>query len=300
MECGIVILNYNSFELSCNLIKIALSINLINKIILVDNNSNDNFDSFINKINNKKVVYIKNKDNLGYATGNNIGLKYLKKLKCKYGFIANPDVIFQYNTIKNILDFLKMNQQYGVVSCTRTQNGTKKTGQFWTIPNYIGTLFESTFIGRKIQTKSNQKYSNSICDKSNNDFLDVEVVGGAFFGCNLDIMENVNYLDENTFLWYEENILSYKLKQKGYKVALLKTCTYEHNHKKSGHGNPNFKVFINSKRYFCKKYLKIGFLRTSLLYLLDFIGIVENRIICLLNKIIKKKGEDKYGKTKRP
>lgn len=280
MKCGIVILNYNSYDLSCEVVKKALDINLIDKVVLIDNNSNDNFDEFINEINNGKIKYIKNTSNSGYATGNNIGLKYLKNIGCKYAFIANPDVVFEYNTIKEILEFLENNDKYGVTSCVRTQNGTKNTGQFWTIPTYTETLFESIFIGRKYQSKKNKIISNKKVEESKERYIDVEVVGGAFFGCNLEIMQEVDYLDEGTFLWYEENILSFKLRKNGYKVALLKTCTYEHNHKKGRPGNPMFKTFIESKRHYCKKYIKIGLIKEFLLYVFDFAGTIENKIIC--------------------
>ena len=283
MRVGIVILNYNSYELTCNLVNECLKISLIDKIVLIDNNSNDKFDDFTVKMSNNKIKYIKNTENSGYAKGN-IGLRYLKSIGCKYAFIANPDTIFEYATIKKILEFLEKNQKYGVASCMRTLNGTKNTGQFWTIPIYTQALFESIYIGRKIQSLFNIKHSNKVCAKANKDYLNVEVVGGAFFGCNLEIIHEINYFDEGTFLWYEENILSYKLRKKGYNVALLRTCTYEHNHKRNGHGNSNFKVFINSKRHFCKKYLKIGLLKNILLYIFDFIGNIENKIIYNLFK----------------
>lgn len=281
---GIVILNYNSYNLTCELVKKCLTINVIDKIVLVDNNSKDNFDNFVIEQNNDKIKYIKNNNNTGYAAGNNIGLRYLYELGYEYAFIANPDVEFNKETIENISDFLANNKGYGVVSSVRTQNGQKNTGQFWTIPTYMEALLESVFIGRKFQNKYNQKKSNSICNDTNKDYIDVEVVGGAFFGCNLSIMNEIDYLDEGTFLWYEENILGFKLRQNGYKEAILMNCSYEHNHKKKGHGNLMHKTFINSKKFYCYNYLKIGFFKKVVLSIFDFIGIIENKIICFLYK----------------
>ncbi|MCI8273212.1 MAG: glycosyltransferase family 2 protein [Clostridia bacterium] len=285
MKCGIVILNYNSYNLTCELVKKCLEIDLIEKIVLVDNDSKDDFDSFVLETNNSRIEYIKNDKNSGYAAGNNIGLKYLYNLGYKYAFIANPDVIFDYNTINEILTFLSENSSYGIVSSVRTQNRTKDTGQFWSIPKYRDALFESIFIGRKFQNKLNKKKSNYICDNlGDKRYIDVEVVGGAFFGCNLDIMNEIDYLDEGTFLWYEENIVSFKLREKGYKVSVLNTCEYEHSHSKKRHGNLMHTTFIKSKKYYCYKYLKIGIFRKILLAIFDFIGIVENKIICFLYK----------------
>lgn len=291
MKCGIVILNYNTYKLTCELVKNALKIELIEKIVIVDNNSNDNFSDFCKAMDNDKIQYIKNNENLGYAAGNNIGLKYLKNKGFDYGFIANPDVIFDYKTIENILSFLNKNNDYGVVSAVRTQNGSKNTAQYWWIPNFSNALWESVFIGRKIQGNRSKKISNNVIETSKREFFDVEVVGGAFFGCNLDIMEAIGYLDEHTFLWYEENILSFKLRENKYKVALLKTCSYDHNHKKNGHGNKKHKVFVKSKRYYCYEYLKINDFQKILLSLFDFIGIVENKLICIISRKERSKKE---------
>lgn len=284
MNAGIVILNYNSYNLTCELVKKVLEIDLLERIVLIDNCSKDDFTSFCKDLNDDRVKYIKNTENTGYASGNNIGLKYLKNEGFKYAFIANPDVILEYSTIKNILAKLKNNDKYGIISCKRTQNGTKNTAQFWKIPNYVDSLFESVFLGRKIQGNINKKRSNKICETIKEDFLDVDVVGGAFFGCNLEIMSQINYLDENTFLWYEENIVSYKLREKNYKVGLLKNCSYEHNHAKKGHGNKMHKVFLKSKKHYCYKYLKINKLQKILLFMFDYVGIIENNLICLLNR----------------
>jgi len=281
---GIVILNYNSYDLTCKLVQKCLNINAIDKIVLVDNNSKDNFEEFVIDQNNDKIKYIKNSKNTGYAAGNNVGLKYLYENGYKFAFIANPDVEFNNETIENISDFLYKNKEYGIASSVRTQNGNKNTGQFWTIPTYTEALFESIFIGRKFQNKYNQKKSNRLCNNTSKDYMDVEVVGGAFFGCNLSIMNKIDYLDEGTFLWYEENILGFKLRQNGYKEALLMNCSYEHNHKKKGHGNLMHKTFINSKKFYCYNYLKIGFLKKILLSIFDCIGIIENKVICFIYK----------------
>lgn len=284
MSCGIVILNYNTYKLTCELVEKIINFDLIEKIVIIDNNSKDDFSEFCQNLNNSKIKYIKNDKNSGYAAGNNIGLKYLKNNGYDYAFIANPDVNFNYKTIEEILTFLKKHNDYGVASAVRTQNGTKNTAQYWWIPDFSDALWESVFIGRKIQGNRSKKVSNNVINTTQKAFLDVEVIGGAFFGCNLNVMEKISYLDENTFLWYEENILSFKLRENNFKAALLKTCSYEHNHKKSGHGNKMHNVFLDSKKYYCYNYLKINIFQKILLSIFDFIGILENKLICIIGR----------------
>ncbi len=45
-----------------------------------------------------------------------------------------------------------------------------------------------------------------------------------------DVLQKVNFFDENTFLYYEENIIAKKLKQVGYKIMLHSDIFVFHNH----------------------------------------------------------------------
>ena len=282
MKKGIVILNYNTYEITCELIRKILNFKSVDKIVLVDNDSKDDFSDFCEEVNSNKLEYIKNDINLGYAGGNNIGLKYLYEKGYDVAFIANPDVIFNNQTIELISNFLYKNREtYAIASCSRTMNNMA-TGQYWWIPKFSNCLLESIYIGRRYLDKRCIKKTYKTSSKDNKKHIDVEVVGGAFFGCNLTKIKEINFFDENTFLWYEENILSYKIKQKNWKIALLLDCKYEHNHIKKGHGNPNFKYFLDSKRYYCYKYLNINQFQKIILRIFDFIGEIEERMICLI------------------
>jgi len=80
------------------------------------------------------------------------------------------------------------------------------------------------------------------------------------------------------------NSIIYILKDENLKVGFLLDCTYQHNHVKKGHGNKNFKYFLNSKKHYCYKYLKIKWYQKILLGIFDFIGYMEEKIICVIFK----------------
>lgn len=283
MNNGIVILNYNSYALTKKLVDHCLKMKSIDKIVIVDNASQDDFTEDVQKWNSEKIHYIKSEYNGGYAKGNNIGLKWLKKNNCKIAFIANPDVWFEEDTIQNIQKVLVNNNEYAVCSCRRFMHESGKTGQFWWVPTFYEALIESLHFGRRRLYKKFQRRSYEESEKmQNNDAIEVEVVGGAFFGCNLDIMEKIGYLEEKTFLWYEENILGYKLKSNGYKEAFINNVFYNHNHANRKHGNKKIKIFLSSKKIFCYNYLKINLFQKILLGIFDFIGTIEEYLICLI------------------
>lgn len=95
---GIVILNFNVYE---ETIKCVSSIRGViegyYQIVIVDNgSSNDSFEYL--KAYYKKWIgidVIKNKKNVGFAKGNNVGIRYLKdKYGVKFVFLLNSDTLF--------------------------------------------------------------------------------------------------------------------------------------------------------------------------------------------------------------
>ena len=279
-KLGIVILNYNTYKLTCDLVGNCEEINVFKYIVIVDNASDDDFSKFV-ATKAENIKYIKSNTNKGYAAGNNIGLRFLYEHNCDIDFIANPYVIFEKKTIINISNFLETNPSCAVASCSREYSNNGITGQYWWIPTFNIALIESVYLGRRYLDRKCKRITNEAVNKISN-WKEVEVVGGAFWAGKMDILKNMNFLDEGTFLWYEENILSYRLRDAGYKVAFLVNCNYVHNHHNNGRGNPNFHLFINSKKYFCYRYLKINLFQKILLGIFDFIGIVEEKIICYI------------------
>ena len=64
---------------------------------------------------NQKVVLVQNKKNLGFAAGNNVAIKYVKKVRGKYFFILNNDTIIKRNTLSLLVDFYEHNEGYAAV-----------------------------------------------------------------------------------------------------------------------------------------------------------------------------------------
>ena len=75
------------------------------KIIIVDNRSDDKTINVINNI-GKKYKIIHNMQNLGYGKGVNIGMTAVKS---KYCLIVNPDLIFEKNFFTNLLNGIERN-----------------------------------------------------------------------------------------------------------------------------------------------------------------------------------------------
>ena len=105
---------------------------------------------------------------------------------------------------------------------------------------------------------------------------------------NLSILKDINFFDENTFLYFEEEIISEKLKEKNYKIGIITDEFYIHNH--IGLNNSNYldKYFYNSLYYYLKTYCKIGNIKIFILKVAVLFKDFELKYIISPLKQIKK------------
>ena len=111
-ELSVIIVNYNGGKYLKDCLE-AIKNNLkdINyEIIIVDNNSNDDSIELLQANYNEEIILIKSSINLGFAKGNNLGVK---KSNGKYVLLLNNDTILK-NSIKLALNIFKK-QDVGIV-----------------------------------------------------------------------------------------------------------------------------------------------------------------------------------------
>lgn len=256
---GIVILNYNDYKTTSEMLDKIKNMKVLDHIVVVDNNSSDNSLKELEKYKSKKIDIVANKDNKGYAYGNNVGIKYLRdNYKCDYVFISNPDILVTEETFKVLIYDLK---RVDVVAPVIKQLGEEIKG--WKLPS----------LKKEINTiTSNRLFKNeSIYDKDyyKEDLNEVEVVSGCFFGIKDSALKIVNDFDEGTFLYFEENILGYNLKKNNIKTYVDDRVSVIHNLSVSVDKNvkkyKKYKILMDSLFYYERKVLKSNFVRRFIL-----------------------------------
>src|SRR5260370_12846543 len=119
MNLSIIIVNYNTFDITCNCLasifnsKTSLSF----EVILVDNNSKDKDPNFFSQ-RFPKLKLIVNESNLGFGQGNNEGMKIAKG---NFFLLINSDTTVCEDTIEKCYhfmesDFSRMNK-IGLIGC---------------------------------------------------------------------------------------------------------------------------------------------------------------------------------------
>lgn len=297
---ALIILNYNSAPDTLVCVNKLINFNADYHIVIVDNNSTD---GSITEIKEKLggcqgIDIIQTSTNGGYSAGNNFGMKYaIKMYNVEYTAILNPDVIIpDIGVIKKMLGVMERNSHVAVVgaSAINSRNEFNPNLSSWNIPSARELIFDHFLLNRRKYKTRNFKL---IEDK----VAQVECVAGCFFIGRVSALEKVGFLDENVFLYNEENILGIKLKNEGYMEALVLDEFYIHNHKYHKSTRIPFmkKILTTKKGYESRRYLCKEFYSKTLLPFLAFVEFMNRVYLSIaylkdvLKRIEEKSCEDK-------
>lgn len=275
---GVVILNYNSWEKSIKCINSLLEENLNLKIYLVDNGSIKKLAGIEKKYLEKdNIKLLFNKTNLGYAAGNNIGIRQALMDGCDAILISNNDIVYRRGSVEILYHYLLQHSQVGIV-------GPKiilPDGQIQKECMAIKTgLKEKYLLRTKLKIffpHYNQKYWARNHDYDH-EIFQVYAVLGCCFMMSRACAEKITPLDEKTFLYEEELILGISMERAKLKTIYNPHSEVFHEHEGTTGGirkNPfAYTCQICSEIYYCKTYLNANnvqiyplFIYRTLLYI---------------------------------
>ena len=295
MKVAIIIVNYNDVDDTIKYVETISNYNVINRIVVVDNLSTT-IGAFENlkKLENEKVKVIQSEKNGGYDYGNNVGVKYLDSLGEKYDYIivSNPDISVSEEAINKCLNILENDEKIAVVAPRMFNKENKpirrsswKMRTFWLdvvhSTRILELLFYKVLRGGEYLEKDYQ-----------NELLEVEAISGAFFIIRNKTLREIGLLDENVFLFYEEDILAKQLAEKGYKTISLNSEKFIHFESQTIGKTFNYykkmrQLFI-SKMYYHKTYNKINVVQVLVFHILNICRKLELLIEIPVRKILGK------------
>ena len=190
------------------------------EVIVVDNASTDQSSEVVQK-EFPKVVLIKNKKNLGFATGNNIGIK---KAKGEYILLLNSDTRLVEDSLTKMVSFMEKNPKVGISSCQLIgENGEiQASGGFF--PNLLRVfawmffIDDLPFIGRFIKPFHPHQPKFYIYDPWYKTEHLQDWVTGAFFLIRKKVISDIGFLDEKFFMYVEELEYCFRVKKKDWQV----------------------------------------------------------------------------------
>lgn len=282
MKNGIVILNYNDSEDTSLIIEEIKDYDILDYIIIVDNKSTDDSVQKLKKYENEKIKIVEAEDNKGYASGNNVGIKYLvDNYPVNNIIISNPDIIVSEEAIKSLIKDLERDD-VSVIAPNVKEPGNISRG--WKLPTFFSELISNIPFIRRFEM-SILGYPSKYYK---NDLTKVDVVKGCFFIIKREVFYNINYFDENTFLYYEEIIMAKKLKDLGYKTYVDNNVSVIHALSKSVDKSVKrinkFKILKQSQYYYEKYINGMNIFKLLILRIFYYIYLFGLEVESLLRK----------------
>ena len=217
------------------------------RIIIIENNN----DLILKKNLNKKFKNIDifiSKKNLGFGGGNNFGLK---KVKTPYVLILNPDVEISKKSVEMFEKFSKKIKDFSIL-----------TASIKDFKKMMNSKFD--------KVNQDQAYI-----KINNKISKLSWVPEWCMFCRLKDLKNINYFDENYFLYFEGLDLCKRLRDMGKIFYLIKQIKIKHlfagtarnlkKQKELSHWKLRFWHFYWSSFYYHKKHY--GYLKSFLIHI---------------------------------
>lgn len=235
IDISIITINYNGQNDTCALIETIPNNNKL-EVIVVDNASK-NQETEVDTISKKypHVKVIMSKKNLGFAGGNNLGIKAAQG---KYLFFINNDTIFKEFNVQALINRLESSPSIGVV-CPKIRfawgtNPIQFTG--YTPLSKITVRNQSIGFGEEDEGQYDTPHPTPYAH-------------GAAMLIKREAIEKTGLMPECFFLYYEELDWSMMFTRAGFQIWYEPQCTIYHKESQStGQNSPLRTYYIVRNR----------------------------------------------------
>ena len=215
---SIIILNYNGIKYVENCLRSVLNTNYTNfEVIFVDNASTDGSYELIKRLfgSNPRIKIIRNKSNLGFSGGNNVGFRYAKG---KYIVLLNNDTIVDPNWLAEMIYVLETHPDIAIAQPVivhmenpkKIQNMGFLVDRLLLLSKPIGSLYDVEKI------------------KNNCVLEGITYASGACLFIRREALKKIGYFDPKFKIYFDDSYWGMLAWLAGLKVATITTTKIYH------------------------------------------------------------------------
>lgn len=219
IKISAIILNYRNPQLTLKCVNTLLdSINKIGvdaEIIVVDNSASETSEA-LKKTLPEQIKLIENRDNLGFAKANNMGIRISRG---EYILLLNNDVFVNPECLRSGVQYLNTHKETAIWSPRLVgQNGNIQISCA-RFPSLKGVMGEYLF---------GKQWDWYIDIKAWNEPKNVDAVVGAFMLMQKKVLEEVGLLDEEYFFNVEDIAFCKRVHLHNYNIVYDPRCSVIH------------------------------------------------------------------------
>lgn len=274
----VVILNWNQPKLTIECLQSLQKVSTKGyetEIVLIDNGSSDDSLERLRAFKGKKfpVRILANGSNLGFAAGNNVGIKYALNQGGDYIALLNNDTTVKSDFLSELLKVMEKDEKIGAASSKiyfakgyefHKQGKKYKSNQLGKVIWYAGGKIDWKNVygsNRGVDEVDKGQYDKSV---------ETDFATGACVIVRAEALKKVGMFDEKYYLYLEDADLSMRLKKRKYKVMYApKSVIWHKVSQSSGIGSDLNDYFISRNRLlfgfrYAKMRAKLALMRESL------------------------------------
>ena len=217
------------------------------EVIVVDNASTDGSADLI-AVEFPEVKLIRNRDNVGFARGNNQGIRVSQG---RYVLLLNSDTLVKPDALTQLVAFMDQHAAAGAVSPRLVLPGGEPQAFVFGGDPSIGYLIKRGLYRLVLRRPSHDWHTAQI--------QAVDWVSGACLLVRRAAIEQVGGLDENIFMYFEDADWCKRIRQAGWQVMFNPQIEIVHLGGQSLRQNPAARRgYYRSLDYYYRKHFGVG------------------------------------------
>jgi GT2 family glycosyltransferase len=270
---SIVSINYNQTRVTCELLQSLRNLTYKDvEVVLVDNYSPDD-PSLVITTSFPEVKYLRSEINLGFAGGNNLGIK---NSTGDYIMFLNNDTEVDPSFLEPLVELFETNPDAGLASSKILYFNSGGVIQ------YAGSTCINPFTGRNkrigFMEKDNGQY---------NTIRETDLGHGAAMMVPRKVIEKIGVMPEFFFLYYEEVDWCESIKRAGYKIYFVPQSQVYHKESMSVGKNSTLKTYyLTRNRLLFMRRNTTGYVKVFWILFFIMISLPKNTLQFIVNREI--------------
>lgn len=253
LDVSIAVINWNTRDLLRSCLKSIIDAQPLagHSIKVIDNHSGDGSRQMV-RDEFPMVDLIENGGNLGFSAAAN---QALRQSSAKYVFLLNSDTEIDHDAVDILVDFSEHHPEAAIVGPTllNIDGSVQISGR--NFPSFTDASIHA-FLG-VIWPENPWSIRYKMLDWDRKSERSVDWVSGAAMFIRCQAAREVNFFDENFFMYVEDLDLCYRLREKGWQIYFLPDAEVLHHIGKSSEQSSNRMIIEFQKsmyRFYAKKY----------------------------------------------
>ena len=268
----ILILNWNNFDDTSECIDSVLAMDYSEFfVILLDNGSTDDSVSRI-KDKYSSIEVVENGANMGFAAGNNVGIKKAIDKGADYVFILNNDIVVDKMCLNNMINVAEKDIKTGI-SAPKVYYHDRKE-----IINSMGTKIDWSMLRPYL----------GFCKKRDigqfNKIKDAEILVGCALLIKKELISRIGIFDENFFMIHEDADLCFRSLEAGFKNMVIPEAVVYHKASTTLKKYSTMSTYYSTRNFLFLAYKHASGKNRSKTYIGLFVKAIRNAFRLLFKK----------------